>query len=272
MLVRRIRDLQYPNLAEARRCSGGTNLISEHPLRRTLALFPSSAPFMMPSMSWREIAPGAWGEQLRLGILAAIEQVYDENCQRFAPEDIGDNNMTFGITVSENLHFVIERDVIPVTDGAVVEKPRNAWMVRLWGGVVLHIYKAPPGAIDVRELRFNASKTKLELVSQNADQLELFEKEKTHTLGSKDLHHVVIVHFGDPQNGLRRVDVGAPILDDVLGYDWTWVDALSELDPYQEDDASEGEVGSDSVDDEDFGLEMRDDVGDDERRDLPGQP
>jgi hypothetical protein len=82
-------------------------------------------------MSWRDIAPGAWGEQLRLGILAAIEQVYDKNCQRFAPEDIGDNNKTFGITVSENLQFVIERDVVEIMEGVTVEKPRNAWMLRI---------------------------------------------------------------------------------------------------------------------------------------------
>lgn len=64
------------------------------------------------------MAPGIWGEHLRVGLLTAIEQVYDENCQRFAPEDIGDNNKTFGITVSENLYYVIERDVVPLIEGA----------------------------------------------------------------------------------------------------------------------------------------------------------
>ena len=34
---------------------------------------------------------------------------------------------TFGITISENLHYVIERDVVPLIEGAQVEKPRNAW-------------------------------------------------------------------------------------------------------------------------------------------------
>lgn len=223
-------------------------------------------------MSWRDIAAGTWGEQLRLGILAAIEQVYDENCQRFAPEDIGDNNKTFGITVSENLQFVIERDVVEITDGVTVEKPRNAWMLRLWGGTILHIYKAPPGAIDVQELRFNASKTKLELVSENANQLALrFEEEELQVPDSENLKHVVVVHFGDPQNGLARVDVGAPFAGDVNGWEWEWVDALSELEPYQEEGDGDGELGSDAMDDEDFGLEMRDDVEGDERGDLPGQ-
>lgn len=220
-------------------------------------------------MSWRKIAPGAWGEQLRLGILAALQQVYDENCERHAPEDIGDNNKTFGINVSENLRFVVERDVIPVTDGAVVETSRGAWMIRLWGGKLVHIYKAPPGAVDVREFRFNVSKVKLELVSQNANQLQLFEEEGFQSHGAEDLQHVVIVHFGDPQNGLTRVDVGAPFLDESLGYQWLWSAPFSELEPLQEADGEEGAVGSDSMDDEDFGLEMRDVDGD--RKDLLGE-
>jgi hypothetical protein len=44
--------------------------------------------------------------------------------QCFAPEDIGDNNRTFGITVSENLHYVIERDVerLPVVHRGTAEQ------------------------------------------------------------------------------------------------------------------------------------------------------
>lgn len=216
------------------------------------------------------MAPGKWGEQLRLAILAALRQVYDENCQRHAPEDIGDNNKTFGITVSENLRFVIERDVIPAMDGVAVETSRNAWMIRLWGGKVVHIYKAPPGAVDVREFRFNVSKIKLELVSQNANQLQLFEEDGFQGHGAEDLEHVVIVHFGDPDNGLTRVDVGAPFLDETLGYDWLWSGPFSELESLQEGESGDSGVGSDSMDDEDFGLEMRD-VDEDERKDLPGQ-
>jgi hypothetical protein len=221
-------------------------------------------------MSWRDVAPGEWGERLRLALLAALEQVYDENCQRHAPEDIGDNNKTFGINVYENLRFVIERDVIPVIDGATIETHRNAWMIRLWGGKVIHIYKAHPGAVDVRDFRFNVSKVKLELVSENADQLQLFEEEGFKAHGVEDLEHVVIVHFGNPQDGLTRVDVGAPLFGEERGYDWIWSGPFSELEALQEDGDGDGEVGFDSVDDEDFGLEMRD-VSDDERQDLPGQ-
>jgi hypothetical protein len=65
------------------------------------------------------------------------------------------------------------------------------------------------------------------------------------------LKHVVAVHCGDPQNGLHRVDVGAPFADDVNGWEWEWVDALSELEPYQEEGDGEGELGSDAMDDED---------------------
>lgn len=216
---------------------------------------------------WRKVAPGVWGEQLRLGLLASIEQVYDENCQRFAPEDIGDNNKTFGITISENLHYVIERDVVPSIEGAQVEKPRNAWVLRLPGNLLLHVYKAPPGAIDVREVRFNASKVKLELVAENAAQLALvFEEPELQVPSGPDLKHIVAVHFGDPKEGLQRVDVGAPYADEINGWDWKWVDGLSQLEPYDAG-LAEGDVASDIVADEDFGLEMRDDAEEDGRQD-----
>lgn len=223
-------------------------------------------------MSWRDIAPGDWGERLRLGIIAAIEQVYDENCQRFAPDDIGDNNKTFGITISENLQFVIERDVVSITDGIEVERPRNAWMLRLWGGAIIHVYKAPPDAVDVRDLRFNASKTKLELVSANGDQLELEFEEELSGRDEAPLMHIVIVHFGDPQQGLARVEVGAPYLSDLMGYDWEWTENLSDLPPHSDEDLSEnGQLGSESMDSDDFGLEMRDDLDGGEQRGRLGE-
>jgi hypothetical protein len=220
---------------------------------------------------WRNVAPGIWGEHLRVGLLAAIEQVYDENCQRFAPEDIGDNNKTFGITISENLHYVIERDVVPLIEGAQVEKPRNAWVLRLPGNLLLHIYKAPPGAVDVREVRFNASKVKLELLTENAAQLALvFEEPELQMPGNPDLKHVVVVHFGDPHEGLQRVDVGAPYADEVNGWEWEWVDCLSELKPYDAEQ-EDGDVASDAMVDEDFGLEMREDAEEDGRQDSANE-
>lgn len=215
---------------------------------------------------WREVAPGTWGERLRVGLLRAIEQVYDENCQRFAPEDIGDNNKTFGITISENLHYVLERDVVPLIEGAQVEKPRNAWVLRLPGNLLLHVYKAPPGAVDVSEVRFNASKVKLELVAENAAQLALvFEEPELRVPANSGLKHVVAVHFGDPNQGLARVDVGAPYADEVNGWEWEWVDCLSQLEPYQAE-LGDGEVASDVMVEEDFGLMMRKDAEEDGRQ------
>lgn len=222
-------------------------------------------------MSWRDIAAGHWGEQLRLGILRATEQVYDENCQRFAPLDIGDNNKTFGVNVSENLHFLLERDVVAVMDGVEVQRPRNAWVLRLWGGVVLYIYKAPPGVTDVRQLRFRSSKTKLDLVTENADQLSFVFEEGLAPRGRAGLKHVVLVHFGDPETGLVRIDVGAPYLTDLNGCEWEWVECLSALQPYVEGDAeTSGELASDSMVDEDFDLEMRDEAEDEGEQDYPG--
>jgi hypothetical protein len=221
-------------------------------------------------MSWREFAQGSWGEELRLGLLRALERAYDENGQRFAPEDIGDNNKVFGVAVSENSKFLIERDVVAVLDGLEVERPRNAWRLRLWGGVALYVYKAPPGIVDVHQLRFRSSQTKLELIEQNADQLAFTFDEPAVRAAAGRLRHVVVVHFGDPDTGLLRVDVGAPYATALNGCEWEWVECLSALEPFVEETRDEQELGSDVMDDEDFGLEMRDHI-DEDQRDESGQ-
>lgn len=223
-------------------------------------------------MSWRDFAQGRWGEELRLRLLRALEMAYDENGQRFAPDDIGDNNLVFGVAISENSKFLIERDVVARLDGVEVERPRNAWRLRLWGGVALYVYKAPPGVVDVRQLRFRSSQTKLELIEENADQLTFTFEEPGLRSAARTLGHVVVVHFGDPDGGLVRVDVGAPYATPLNGCEWEWVECLSALEPFVDQPREDEQLGSDAMDDEDFGLEMRDDDIDEDQQDEPGQP
>jgi len=177
-------------------------------------------------MSWNDIAPGARGHDLRLRAMRAIRDAYDENVRRFAPDDLGDNNITFGVSVTQNLRFLVEREVADL-DGVVVERPRNSFVLRLPDGYFLHFYKAPPGVLDVRALRFDESEMKLEIAQDNAGQLQFEFATPENTSDSRLPKHVVVVHFGDPIGGLHRVEVGSPYATP-LGCEWAWVEPFDE--------------------------------------------
>jgi len=208
-------------------------------------------------MSWHDIAPGAWGHDLRLRAMRAIRDAYDENVRRFAPDDLGDNNITFGVSVAQNLRFLVEREVSDLLD-VLVERPRNSFVLRLPGGYFMHFYKAPPGVVDVRALRFDESEMKLEIAQDNANQLQ-FEFAATESgLDARLPKHVVVVHFGDPIGGLHRVAVGSPYATP-LGCEWAWVEPFDEDLPGEGglrptiDDQPRPEAGSGG-----FGLRLRD--------------
>jgi hypothetical protein len=201
---------------------------------------------------WREIM-GPQAEDLRQAILRAITDAYAENCQRFHPEDLGDNNITFGVAVSQNLRFLLELALDGRPDLEIL-RPRNSFVVVVAGGYQVHFYKAPPGVFDVRQLRFDASATQQELVESNAEQLA-WRFDDTDATGG-DAEHLVIVHFGDPIEGFCRADVGAPLESPTDGLQWDWVECLSNpadeiLQPWTNG------VGDSDEEDEDFGLRLR---------------
>jgi hypothetical protein len=154
------------------------------------------------------VIPGPRGRQLRAVIVRALREVYDENSRRFAPEDLGDNNITFGVNVSQNLRFAIDRDTADL-EGAAIERPRNSFVLRLKPRFSVHFYKAPPGVTDIRMVRFDESEMKLELRHENAAQLS-FEFDDAVSLSATIPSHVVIVHFGGPETSFQRADVGSP--------------------------------------------------------------
>lgn len=208
-------------------------------------------------MSWNDIAPGVWGHHLRLRAMRAIRDAYDENVRRFAPDDLGDNNITFGVSVTQNLRFLVEREVADLFE-VTVERPRNSFVLRLPGGYWLHFYKAPPGVLDVRALRFDESEMKLEIAQENAGQLQFEFATPESESGARGPKHVVVVHFGDPIAGLHRVVVGLPYATP-LGCDWAWVE------PFDEDVPGDGGLESRTSDQPQpdagsggFGLRLRD--------------
>jgi hypothetical protein len=206
-------------------------------------------------MRWEEILGPDRAEALRRALLGALEDAYAENCQRHSPDDLGDNNMTFGVAVSQNLRFLAERAVEDIA-GVEIIRPRGSFALLIDDKYQLYFYKAPPGVFDVRALRFDASVTQHEVIEQNFEQLS-WRFDSSEDSGSGDATHIVAVHFGDPIEGLHRVDIGAPLESPTDGLQWDWLECLSDASDAVELSAEELDDDDDEQD-EDFGLRLRD--------------
>lgn len=181
-------------------------------------------------MSWSSIAPGPDGLELRRQLVLAVETVYAENVQRHVPDELGDNNKTFGTNVSENLkHFVTNA----ARSSAIASVTRGRSFQLHVLGYAISFYKAPPGATSVASLSFDDSDFKQDLVQHNATiaQRELdFESgdpagkdpDVPQVIGRE---HIVIAHFGSAEDGFSHAVVGAPHLTDT-GTEWKWQEAF----------------------------------------------
>ena len=214
----------------------------------------------MPSITWSEMFPEPQGAALRGVIVRALIEVYDENVRRHAPEDLGDNDITFGVNVSQNLRHVVERDTAGFVD-VECDRPRNSFVLRVREDAMVHFYKAPPGVTDIRALTFDESELKLDLRQENADQLSIYDLVKDNSSHTAMPSHVVIVHFGDPQTGFHYAEAGAPFTTATGRCDWVWHERLDVADGLL--DAPRDEDQSGPIADPGLGLELRD-IPDDE--------
>jgi hypothetical protein len=238
-------------------------------------------------VAWNDIAPSGFEAELRHAVLAGIGEAYEENCRRYAPEDLGDNNVSFSHTVRENLRYLVTRNIEDLAArhlglaGAVEIFWRGPiYEVRLPGNVRLHIYKAPPGTHDVRQLRFDASHRQVEILEVNAEQLAMRfddvaaerEPELTASTTAGSPSHIVAVHFGDPIGGLHNVAVGEPYLSDLDAPDWVWIESLSEgALLYEREEPQTPEASEEDIDDDFDDLELRDgEAGEDGGEARPG--
>lgn len=187
---------------------------------------PSAPRARLQYVHWDHIAGGLRAEPLRSAILRALQDAYDENCRRHSPDDLGDNNITFGVAVSQNLRFLLERELDTLSlPGIKIIRPRGSFAVQIDNTFEIHFYKAPPGILDIRKLKLDATQTQLELTEANSDQL-------TFDFGLPDvepveLHSLACIHFGDPFEGLHRADIGAPLAVPIDGAAWHWAECLN---------------------------------------------
>lgn len=196
---------------------------------------------------------------MRDAVLRALQSAYDENCRRHSPEDLGDNNVTFGVAVSQNLRFLLERE-LQAFPGIEIARPRGSFAVVIDRKFELYFYKAPPGVFDIRALRLDASRTQIELVGANTNQLSLFGPEPEGE--SDELRRLACIHFGDPLEGLHRADVGAPhsSTDDRL--QWRWAECLSTGEELLREEPTSEDARQFEEEDDDFDLRLRTDESD----------
>lgn len=207
-------------------------------------------------MSFHRLVPGTRGTPLKSVLLEALREAYDENVARHAPDDIGDNNTTFGVNITHNLRFLVEHAVAGI-DGVEPRRPRNSFYIEIDERFAVYFYKAPPGVTNIHSLRFDESEMKLEITKVNARQLQFdynADGAESRLAISADLPtHAVIVHFGDPDSGFRSATIGAPFRAEDGGCDWAWEEPFDQpddgfvvVDEPDEDDSSGG-----------FGLTLR---------------
>jgi hypothetical protein len=175
-------------------------------------------------MRFDEIAGPDRAARLRRCFLGAINDAYTENVGRFS-EELGDNALTFAVAVVHNLRHMLEQ-ALAQEPGIEITRPRNSFQVEVDSRRLIHFYKGRSGAGDIGEVRFDQSRTKLELVSANADQLALVFDEDETALAHCDARHLVVVHVGNPDDGLSGAWIGAPVLSRVNGFRWLWLERL----------------------------------------------
>jgi hypothetical protein len=78
-------------------------------------------------------------------------------------------------------------------------------------------------------MRFDQSRTKLDLVTENTEQLSLeFEDEKKPVYSPAHARQLVLLHSGTPGDGLKQILVGAPYFSGVNGLSWAWLEEFAD--------------------------------------------
>lgn len=163
-------------------------------------------------------------DRLRHTFWGCLVDAYTENCGRFS-DDLGDNSLTFAISVIHNLRHLLEEALVD-EPGISVARPGNSFQIEVDSRLAIHFYKAPSGPADVGEIRFDESKKKLQLIAENSAQLALVFEEGDGLLSTPEPHHLIVVHAGTPALGLLGAWIGAPMVSSLNGPIWLWREPL----------------------------------------------
>lgn len=186
---------------------------------------------------WNELITGPRADALRALLCQAATIAHTENGARFDPDDLGDDALIYGLCTTHNARHLAARFVEDADlDGVAVCERGRVWWLEIQrddgAAVRVYLYKAPPGASTVWDLRLDDAEIKKELSSSNGRQMALFNRSGGD--GNAQLLNVIVVHYGDPVTGLEKVDVGAPYVTDD-GIAWDWHERFSAAEPLAAD-------------------------------------
>ena len=176
-------------------------------------------------MSYELLVPGPRGSRMRRALVEAMRTVYAENVERYDPDDLGDNNMTFAVSVVHNLRHFAERVVEPI-EGVEAHRGHNSFWLLIDRERPLYLYKAPPGTLSVDSMRFDESDLRQQITQRNASHLQLqLDVCQAGTAPEEDQlpPYAVIVHFGDPEGAFSHAVIGAPYRIADGSCLWAWL-------------------------------------------------
>jgi len=173
---------------------------------------------------WDELIGGSRAGVLRELLCKAAAVAHRENGARFAPEDLGDEALMYGLGTTINARHLAGRAIEDADlDGVAVCEHGRVWWLEIQRqdgtAVRAYFYKAPPSARSVHHLRLDDTEIKKELSTSNGQQMALFNRSGGE--GNAELLNILVVHYGDPVTGLEKLDVGAPYVNgEEIAWDW----------------------------------------------------
>lgn len=173
---------------------------------------------------WDELIRGSRAGELRELLCKAAAVAHRENGARFAPDDLGDEALLYGLGTTINARHLAGRAIEDADlDGVAVCEHGRVWWLEIQRedgtAVRAYFYKAPPSARTVHDLRLDDTEIKKELSTSNGQQMALFNRSGGE--GNAQLLNILIVHYGDPVTGFEKLDVGAPYVNgNEIAWDW----------------------------------------------------
>lgn len=158
--------------------------------------------------------------------LPILVHVYDVNAGRH-DDLLGDDAVTFGITIYRNSWFQLEQAAQAA--GWRVSRPEGSLLISGWG-YRAHVYRwGQNELVDLEAFRLDeAGSVTKRLIAERNGQLALDLQTRPTPVGEEtDLRDLVIVHAGNPDDGCCGVWIGAPVpAEEVTLSPWAWIDPV----------------------------------------------
>jgi len=152
----------------------------------------------------------------------ALFTAYDRNRANFDP-GIGNTRTSYGVSIWQSAMFYLERAFGEVPD-AEVHRSGSVFDITL-PTCRISFYKFGSGPEDrAGDFRLDGQRSRKRRNIVENNQLSLFHY--TMDRNAAPVREIVVVHSGNPEDGLLEVHVGAPISADRAQDGWLWLEQV----------------------------------------------